>query len=402
MNGRTHTIGSTVLALLVGVLTLTACKGIFDAENPGAITEDKLNDAAIIDPMLNGTVTEFNEAHDLAVNITGLLSDELVASGSWPPWHDLDELGIIALDAPVGAGNITEPMWDDWHQARFMAEETYRRIEELADNPQSDPRAALAKLYAGMAYYAFGDFFCRAAYDGGPALQPAESYQLAEERLSTAIQIAQSAGVDSIAQMAYLARARARLFLGDAAGALSDARMVSDGFRWWADFENTSGLTTDTWAELNQRGEATVGPSFQGLDDPRVPVRWDDGNTGPDRQTELWIQEKYPERYSDMPVGKWEEARYIEAEVLIGQGSVAEAIGVINTTRASVGLDPLPTEMTQAEATAVLREERSRETFLETRRFADMRRYGLFPQAWGAACIPIARSELDSNPNLQG
>ncbi len=395
-------IRSTVIGLAVATVALTGCKGIFDAENPGAITEDKLNNAAIIDPMLSGAITEFNDAFDLSVNLTGLLSDELVASGSWPSWHDADERGILALDAPVGAGNITEPMWNDWQQARFMAEETYRRIQELLDNPGSDPRAAAAQLYAGMSYYAFGDFFCRAAYEGGPAVQPAESYGLAEERLTSAIQIAQAAGVDSTAEMAYLARARTRLMLGDGAGALSDARMVPDGFRWWADFENTSGLTTDTWGELNQRGESTVGPPFQGLDDPRVPVVWDNGNTGPDRKTELWIQEKYPERFSDMPVGKWEEARLIEAEVLIGQGSVPEAMGLVNKTRAAVDLEPLPTDLTQAEATDVLRRERSRETFLETRRYADMRRYGLFPQGWGASCIPISRSELDSNPNLQG
>lgn len=81
---------SAASAALASVLLFAGCEGIFEAENPGAITEDKLGNQAVMNALVNGVIGEYDEAHDDAVLYAALLSDEVVASGSWPPWHNTD------------------------------------------------------------------------------------------------------------------------------------------------------------------------------------------------------------------------------------------------------------------------------------------------------------------------
>ena len=134
--------------------------------------------------------------------------------------------------------------------------------------------------------------------------------------------------------------------------------------------------------------------------DPRVPVE-NQGRVGPDTETTVWAQKKYPTRNDSWVIGNWQEARLIEAEILLGQGSVVPALELLNDVRAAAGLPALDLNLSQDEAWRWLRQERAYELFLHARRYNDMRRWGEFPADWGSTCIPISREEKDSNPNLR-
>lgn len=384
-------------AIVMAITALAGCT--LDAVNPGAITEEGLQNKLAIEALVTGVVGDYDEAYQRSALYSGLLSDEIRASGSWSWWHDADKRGFIDVNAPDGdLMNIPHHWWGPLSRARFLAEETYGRIQEHIENPDQSPLTAMVRLYSGMIYRDIGQFFCVAAYDGGPPVEREQSLQIAKEHLSEAIQVAQAAGVDSIATMAYLQRARINLVLGDLTAALADARMVPDGFVWYAHFRNAAGESNGMVFQLNQRVEGTVQEPFRATGDPRVPVL-DTGEKGADNLTPRWDQLKYG-RYENMVLGKWQEARLIEAEVLLGQGQVAPAVELMNQVRAAVDLEPLSISMSPAEAQAALRQERKYEFFLEAHRMIDMRRWGLFPDGWGATCSPLPRSETDNNPNF--
>jgi len=383
---------------LLGALAVGACD--FEATDPTSITEEDIQTDAAMTALMVGAIKTYDDAYDRLVMFTGVISDELVAAGSWDPWHAADKDGVINIDAPESDHiNIPWRMWRDLQRARVAAEETFERMQDVLESPGSDPRAATMRLYSGLAYADFGEAFCEAAYDNGPAVPPAESFQIAQSRLNEAIQIAQSAGVDSIAQMASLVQARIHMELGDPDAALAAAGAVPDGLVWEANFRDAPGERSYFWWNNADRGESSVHPDLRAMDDPRVPTQ-DMGRLGPDTRTEVWAQLKYPSYNANFVVGSWREARLIEAEVLLGRGDTEDALALVNQVRADWGLDPVATDQSEEDALETFREERKRSLWLEGRRMPDMRRWGLFPDGWGAQCLPISREERNSNPNL--
>lgn len=391
---------------LLGVLVLAAMLPFaaacdFDATDPTRLTEDDIHGEGVLTALTIGAITSYDGAFDRLSMITALLSDEAIASGSWNGWHQADKEGFINLfDSESDHINIPWITWRWLARARAVADETYAILQAQSSNPASDPRAALMRLYSGLAITDFADNFCQAAYDGGPVVEPEESYEMAIGRLNEAIQIAQAAGVDSIIARAHLVLARAHMGLGNTTEALNHARAVPDGLVWLAHFRDATGERSFFWGQNADRGELSIGPRFRDTGDPRVPVE-DQGRPGPDTETNVWAQKKYPTRNDSWIIANWQEARLIEAEILLGQNDADGAITLMNKGRAAAGLDPFPLGATVEEAWDLLRQERAYELFLHARRYNDMRRWGEFPPGWGATCIPISREEKDSNPNLR-
>jgi len=386
------------LVTLGAVALMTGCD--FDVTDPTAITEEDLNEDAAMTALMVGAVYNYDYSFDRLVMFTGLVSDEMTASGSWLPWHLADKEGIMQMDAPESDHiNIPWRTWRDHQRARASAEESYERMVGIVANPDSDRRVAMMRLYAGTAYADFGELFCEAAYDGGPAVGPEVSFDLAMERLEDAIRIANNAGAGDIVDKARLVQARIHQATGNLDAALTAARSVSDDLHWVAHFRDAAGERAFFWGQNRERGELSVHPRFRNAEDPRTPAL-DMNRVGPDTETQIWAQLKYPTRNDDFVIGKWQEARLIEAEILIERGEVAPGIDLINQVRSAAGLEPVAANLSQAEARQALRHEREHELWLEARRMIDMRRWGVFPEGWGATCFPISREERDSNPNL--
>ncbi len=382
---------------LVFLCSAWACD--FSAENPMAITEDGLTNEPAIQALVNGVIGDYDQSYQRSALYAGLLSDEVMASGSWSWWHDADETGFIDVEAPTGdLMNIAHHWWRPLSRARYLAEETYARIEDQLEGSLKSELGAMTQLYAGMAYRDAGEYFCQAAYDGGPPVAPNESLAMAEEHLTEAISLAGAAGVDSIATMAHLVRARILLANGDFAGAIADAQTVPEGFIWYAHFRNASGETNDMVYQLNYRVEATIQDPYHEMDDPRVPVE-DTGLKGADNLTPRWDQQKL-DRYGNMPMGTWQEARLIEAEALLEQGNVEGAVVLMDVVREAAGMELYGGGLSPAEAEAALRHERMAELFLMGQRMLDMRRWNLFPADWQGECSPLPRAETDNNTNF--
>lgn len=389
-------------ALLLAALIPLAGGCNFDVSDPTRLTEKDIQGEAVLSALTVGAITSYDGAFDRLSMITALLSDEAVASGSWNGWHRADKDGFIDLfDSESDHINIPWITWRWLARARAISDETYELLKAQLPDISRDPRAAAMRLYAGLAITDFADNFCQAAYDGGPVVEPAEGYALARARLNEALQIAQAAGADSTVQRAQLALARVGMALGDKAAALAAARAVPAGMRWVAHFRDAPGERSFFWGQNADRGELSIGPRFRNTGDPRTPVE-DQKRVGPDRATTVWAQKKYPTYNANWVIGNWQEARLIEAEILLSDGNADGAITLMNTVRAASGLPAFPLGASADETWKNLRQERASELFLHARRFSDMRRWKEFPANWGAACIPISREERDSNPNLQG
>lgn len=385
--------------LVLSLFGLGACN--FDVVDPTRLTDEDIEGDAMMSALVVGAITSYDGAYDRLVMISGLLSDELIASGSWNGWHQADKQGVFNLfDSESDHINIPWITWRWLARARAVADETYELIqEEFPDSYNSDPRAALMRLYSGAALTNFAENFCQAAYDGGPVVERPESFAMARDRLEEAIQIAQVSGADSIIERAHLVLARVHLGLGDFAAAMAAAREVPKGMNWVAHFRDAPGERSYFWNNNADRGESSVDPRFRNTD-PRTPAE-NQNRAGPDGGTTVWAQLKYPNYNSDMIIGNWKEARLIEAEVLLESNDVTGAIALMNEVREDSGLEPFPAGLSKEEAVANLKEERAFELWLQARRYYDMQRWDEFPPDWGSTCIPISREEKDSNPNLR-
>lgn len=406
-HGRARMRGvSTALALLVTV-GIAACD--FDVEDPTAITEGDIAAEEAMSGLMVGAVSSYDGAYNRLVMFTGLIADEMIASGSWPTWHDTSKRGTIDPYAgELDHSNIPWRMWRELQRARGDADEAIEWMEEVLETPDSDARNAMVHLYAGMTYTDFGETFCEAAYDGGERVPVAESFARATDRLERAISIAGASSesslpgstntesVDKIAQMGHLLLARIAMEEGDHGSAITHAREVEHGFDWVAHYP--SGQGSYAWGNWMNRGESTVQEPFRETGDPRVEAEESDV-IGADAETILWYQQKYEED-DFWPIGKWQEARLIEAEALLeSEGDVAGAIELVNEVRAEWDLEPRSTGVSEEEAREHLRTETMYELWLEGRRMVLMRRGGEFPADW-ADCMPISGEEERTNPNL--
>lgn len=387
--------GGAIL-LAAGLAALPACT--FDATNPGAITDPDLNTPETVTALVQGVVGDYDFAFHRSVLYSGLVSDEIRSSANYADWRNADLNGVIDPNSTAaGIQNISHEWWGRLHRARALAELAYGQVTVAIPAEQRKPMLALTRLYAGMAYRDIGEYFCVAAYDAGPRVERAQSLELARTRLTESLTLATEARVDSVANAARLMRARVNLSLGDLDAALADARAVPAGFVWWAHYRAGAHESNETVTFMNEQGLATVQQEFWSTGDPRVPVRAN--GKGTDGVTLRYDQQKYG-KLVNVALGKWQEARLIEAEILIGRGDVNGAVQLLNQVRAAAKLAPLPGPFTAAQATAALRTERKHELFLEGERMLDMRRWGLFPQGWKSTCVPIPASELTTNPNL--
>lgn len=206
--------------------------------------------------------------------------------------------------------------------------------------------------------------------------------------------------------------ARARLDLGNGAGASADAALVTTGFRLDATYSEAASRRYNSIWEETRTGYISVTEPFRnlkvgGVADPRVNVV-DQKRNGWDALTPLWNQTLYTARSTPIPIARWEEAQLIVAEVAGGQ----TAVNIINNLRSRRGLPATYTGGTAAEIKAQVVDERRRELFLDGHRLGDLRRYNLplfpavgLPYPKGGnygdlTCFPLPNVEIQSNPNI--
>ncbi len=396
--------------------------GLLDVEAPSDVIAGTLEDPSNAALLVESTIADFECALAFYIVSGGLIGTELrdtqLAAATW----DYDRRGFengqgsYATSTCNATGNIFG-VYTPVSTARWTADNALRLVQDVWTDEQVPDRAELiarAAAYSGYSHILLGEGFCSAAVDGGPELQPAEIFGLAEDRFTTAIDAAATAGLPDIRDMALVGRARARLNLGDGTGAAADARQVPVDFVKVANYNTASARSSNHVFRWNNRflwasvDEVFYGDlEFGGVPDPRVEVV-NSGLTGADAFSTVYMQTKYPTESSPIPIATWEEAQLIIAEVEGGQ----TAVDIINDLHARAGL-PAFAGGTEAEIQAHVREERRRELFLEGHHIYDIIRYGIpltpppgtpYPIKGGTygstTCLPLPEIERQNNPNI--
>ncbi len=405
---------------------VTACgplDSLTNVEEPSQVQASDVQDPASAELLVNSSVNDFQCALAGYIVATGYVGTELEAASNtgggsyvfydqraWTP----EGFGATYDTGNCGSLTIYEPL----STARWMADNALTLLEGWTDAQVAHRKdlMATAATYAGYSYTLLGESMCSAAFDLGPALQPADIFKLAEARFTTAIQ---NASVDSIKNMALVGRARVRLDLGDMANAKADADQVPQGFAVYGSYSNVASTTENTiWTTMNRELTASVeGPpyrnmQFDGTPDPRVQLT-DLGIKGPGSDVEMFAADKYPSISSPIPIATWREAWLIRAEGDLAAGNVQSAVDRINDLHDNVGLP----HYNSTNADSVMEQliyERRAELFLEGQHLEDIKRLNLplvpapgTPFRFGGkyqaqTCFPLPGVEYLNNPNTNG
>ncbi|NIY08401.1 MAG: RagB/SusD family nutrient uptake outer membrane protein [Gemmatimonadetes bacterium] len=400
--------------VLAAFLSLAGCGDILDVEAPGRIADENLNNPNAFDAIVEGMSADLTGAFDQMTYISPIAAGELFHSGS----YDITEeaKGVLKPEDSNGEFNSMQ-------QARWVAEHGVERLRENMTETRfnQSPLVAQGWLYGAIANRLLGEMLCSSTIDGGPEVPNTVHFERADSLATLAIAQAGRADLPDVATAAYGIRASARAWLGDWAGAVSDAQQVPDDFTWYVPFGSGNAPGLDIYFETYDRYEfSVINTMFADQeDDPRVP--WSvvilangDTATGANGGTPMWQQEKYTSEADDVAATKGTEMLVLRAEAELevnGAAGIPAAYALMNQAREQYGMDPLVETATLAEAWADLHYERSATTWLEARHLWDARRWfekgsgdpGYFAFMEGRdTCFPIGDEERRSNPNLSG
>ena len=416
-------------AVLAGVvcLTLAACSDITSLKQdaPSRIKAGDVETPENAALLVQGAVGDFECALADYIVAAGAVGDELANANLANRIWDFDRRTILPTNTVYSTESCDDgdpTVYTTLSTARYDGDNALRLLDGWTDEevPGRIGLIATAATYAGYSLVLLGEGMCSAALDVGPELTPAQILTEAEARFTRAIEAATEAGDDQTLDLALLGRARARLGLGNKAGAGADAALIPEGFVVEATYSGAKTqrenlVFTSLYRDLLYTVDVPFRDvTFGGVPDPRVSVV-DAGTTGADPTIEIFQALKYPAIESPIPVARWEEAQLILAEADVAAGDVGGAVGIINTLHANAGI-PAYGGGTPEEVMGQIIEERRRELFLEGQRLGDIIRYDLplFPPpgapfpvggtvtgVYGTqVCFPLPSAERNNNPNI--
>jgi hypothetical protein len=455
-------VGAILLAagVVVSVVSCSSVDELLEAENPGAIDESQLNDAALINVLTNSVIGALTEMYgNPIIWRSSMLTDEVVQGINWEGTARTSQRIVLYNDEGP------DPVFSGLSRYRYLADSVTSRLRTLVTNPAKDRNLALVLAHAGYSYTLMAENMCEATLNVTAKIYtPDELAQLAVPRLEEAIQIATALGGasgDSIRNLARTGLARTYLLLGDKAKVMESARNVPLTFNWWVEYK-------DNVVSNPLQGQVTGGNYNMGVHprwlngdwlqqniiatqtDPRIQhrARWTTGHNALTPLYKPYQSLPYSEfdanktiaaagkdcesgsrpaacpllygEDTDIKLASGLEAmhHYYEAAGPNGTGPLGTTLEFVNARRAfghqaavSLTGDALMSE---------LRTQRFKDTYLGAFRLGDLRRYmkqGIsdplhtFPTgphvnaSWGnygnATCWPIPLAEYNGNPNLK-
>lgn len=396
--GSRRLLGVATLALSLG-----ACADVLEVSNEQDILDQNLNTPEAVAPLMNGVIGDYALAYANAIDIIGLFGQELIHTGSFPTWREV-ESGIGTRPSATGNG-----VYQNASRAIWVADTSAVRFRSVLTDAEKRFELATVLVWGGFAHFMLADNYCEMTFHAGPAVTPKQGYERAVSKFDDALAVATAANRPELRNAALAGRARAKLMLGDYAGARTDAALIPQGFILRALYGNNTrennAVATNTTTLI--RREAGVHPRFYAGDpryktDPRTSFR-DKGDTakGPDPIRQFVEQLKYPARDTPIPVFTWQEARLIEAEAEIRLANPTRAVTLINQVRAAASLPAYTGPTTEQAVLAQLIYERSAELWLQAQSLNDWRRFNLtFTTQPRDKCFEIGQSEWETNPNL--
>ena len=449
--------------LLVAGLALVASACDLEVVNPGAITDDSLNDPSLMGVVAAGVSQEFTILVDEISLDLVRLTDEAAGTGSY---FETGRLRRGALD-----WTESDTDWEQAHETLWTGQSAWFRMSSLEDYDQDTSEdAARVWLLIGLSHRMLGENFCEVVYSVGQDPENAElggllprtaAFDSAIVAFNRAIQIGNAAGTtystETIVPAARAGLAQAYAGLGDYATATTHSEQVPTDFVYEAIFNRQSNAN-DIYFETIQRAEIGLFNAYAQTipaQDPRVPYTicgtFDNPATpkdsdvsptnapgctshqGADGVTAHYQQAKFDDWGSDIAVASGVEMRLIEAEAALLDGDMTTFKARIDEVRAHYGLDPLTGvpaaagtleypnaynattgEVTDpdVDAWSILDAEKHLTQWGEARRLWDLHRWdhpfldgGIVfwdAEPRRASCYPIPEIECQLNENLQG
>jgi len=423
----------TALSLLGAALwTLAACDAVknpLDVEASSRIPAENVEVPANAQLLVDGTVADFECAFASYVVQGGEVGEEFVYAFQTADRVPPDQRTSSANDARYATSACTGlGIYGPLQTARSSAETVLDYLHVWTDAQVSGSRQqmiATAAAYAGYSYVLLGEGFCTLAFSKinpdrsityGGEVSRDSTFKRAITRFTESITAAQTitpattASTD-ILRMAYLGRARAKLNIGDYAGAKADAQLVPAGYVHNATYSSTVSRRNNLVFNENSQSltSSSVGEPYRtySATDPRVPlVSTATVSTSGIRH---WYQTKYPTIGSPIPIATYEEAQLIIAEAEIRANNFAAALPILNAERAR-GNQGAFVGTTPAQYLAELIDQRRREMFLEGQQLGDVIRFGTTlqpatgtPYHFGGTygnqiCFPLPSAERLNNP----
>jgi len=419
-----------VLPALALVAALGACSLLDEAlevEAPHLIDASDMEHPQNARLLVTGAIADFECALGAYIVNSGLLGNELRDASVTAARFPLDQRTITET-SPYGTNSCTgnpPGIYTPLSTAIWTSNNALKKLREWTDEqvPDRMDLIAQAAAYSGYSHVLMGEGFCSAVIEeNGPEVTPQQVFQVAVERFTEAIEAARAAGNEDMEHLALIGRARARLNLGDLAGAAADARALLASDPRYTKVATASSTDARRYNRVGDEfygGRITVDPSYfdltvDGVPDPRVRVI-NTETKGHDGATIVHIVAKYGETRSaamrevPVPVASWREAHLIIAEAEGGQ----EAVDRINVLRDHWGLPPF-SSTDPDEIRAQIIEERKRELYLEGHHLNDLRRFNIpntppagTPYRQGGVygnvrCFPLLLVEKSNNPTLRG
>jgi hypothetical protein len=422
----------------VGLLAaaVAACTDFLAAENPSAVEEQNVTDPGHANIIAAGAIGQFQDAQDDVTYWNGQFTDELFNRAVFVEEGQIDRRELYSDMTYINAF-LYAPM----QRARFVAEDAARRLKEiLGDTASRDLRVARSLAYAGYGYVYLGEMMCATPIDLSAPKPPEEMFAEAITRFEEAIAIATAArthlqtlipvpanavaATDSVRNFALVGAARAALNRDDKARATTFANQVPATFEFRAYYNGGINIANRnrTYDRLTVGSNANLlnTPFAAMAGDPRVPritaaggrnsiplspssySTFNNTVTGADFGNVTWVR-----------IASALEARYIEAEAA---GPTAATLTFVNGRRAAG--NQAPVTLAGDQLMAELRDQRSRDFYLDNHRLGDLRRYkryynvDLFPkgaypgstsgQVYNESvdCWPLPTNEINGNPNI--
>jgi hypothetical protein len=397
---------------------------------------DKVETSSLEQPeqaglLVTSAVGDFECAFGSFVVAGGLMSGELIETTSTSARWSYDRRSIDPSESLYSEGSCSGlGVYSPVQTARFTADHALKLLQGWTDAqvPNRTDLIATAAAYGAYSRVLLGEAFCSAAIDGGPELTSMDILKAAEDQFGVAIDAATAANDADILNMALVGRARARLDQGDLAGAAADAAKVPPDFVINASADDRASRRQNRVFDQNNGLAVSIAPVYRALTisdgnggaavpDTRVtivPFLDDSGHIkkGSDHKSDIYLQTKYADASSPIPIASGTEAQLILAEA---QGGT-QARDIINRLRADAGLPAYTGPVDATAIAALVAQARARELFLEGQHLYDVRRLNLpLVPAPGEAysivyhkggnygderCMPLPDVERLNNPNL--
>lgn len=432
--------GSLALAVLLLAAGAVACNQdkLLAVQSPSRIPASGLESPANATVIVNGAVADFECAYGAYIVAGGLIGNELADATQTADRYPYDRRTLTSKEPRYATyGCEALGVYTPMQTARVSADNARKLLSGWTDQqvPNRQMLIATAAAYEAYSMIAFGEGFCSTVFSTfnadkttnfGSELTPKQALDSAVTHFTEAIAAAQAggSGAQNVLNLALVGRARAKLDLGDLAGARADAALVPPGFRYditassissrrynrvWADngIQGTGPITSST--PVNQA--SSIDAPYRNLNDPRVPV----DSTGRVSTTKvpIFVQRKYTGPDSPIRLASGDEAQLIiaEADLTTNPGN---SLAIINAFRARGNEPALAAGTSAADLKAALINERERTFFLEGQHLGDMIRYAIpmypppgatFPGGgtYGTQlCMPLPDAERLNNPVLGG